>query len=100
MIMIGAAKPQAKTKAEATVGTWGKSLAVRIPLDVVRSAGLSDGEKVEIEVRNGDIVIHRADVRAEARARALAAFDEIIADSEGRTLGGISIRELIDEGRG
>jgi|EndMetStandDraft_4_1072995.scaffolds.fasta_scaffold2361069_1 antitoxin component of MazEF toxin-antitoxin module len=99
MIMIGAAKPRAKIKAEATVGTWGKSLAVRIPLDVVRSAGLSEGEKVEIEVRNGDIVIHRADARAEARVRALAAFEEIIADSKGRTLGGVPIRELIDEGR-
>jgi antitoxin component of MazEF toxin-antitoxin module len=99
MIMISAAKPGAKAKIEATVGTWGKSLAVRIPLDVVRSAGLSDGEKVEIEVKNGDIVIHRADARAETRARALAAFDEIIADSKGRTLGGVSIRELIDEGR-
>lgn len=99
MIMTGAAKPRAKTKAEATVGTWGKSLAVRIPLDVVRSAGLSEGEKVEIEVRNGDIVIHRADARAKARARALAAFEEILVDSKGRSLGGASIRELIDEGR-
>src|SRR3954468_11071431 len=97
--MTSAVKPRAKAQIEATVGTWGKSLAVRIPLDIVRSAGLSDGEKVEIEVKNGDIVIHRADARAEARARARAAFDEIIADSKGRTLGGISIRELIDEGR-
>jgi antitoxin component of MazEF toxin-antitoxin module len=88
-----------RAKTEATIGTWGKSLAVRMPLDVVRSAGLLDGEKVEIEVRDGDIIIRRSDARAEARARALAALNEITADSKGRTLGGISIRELIDEGR-
>ena len=88
-----------KAKAEVTVGTWGKSLALRMPLDVVRSVGLLDGEKVEIEVRDGDIIIRRADARVEARARARKALEEIIADSKGRTLGGVSIRELIDEGR-
>jgi antitoxin component of MazEF toxin-antitoxin module len=97
MMMTAINKLQSRT--EATVGTWGKSLAVRMPLDIVRSTGLLDGEKVEIEVRDGDIVIHRADARAEARERALKALEGIIADRKGRTLGGISIRDLIDEGR-
>ncbi len=82
-----------------TVGRWGKSLALRMPLDVVQASGLADGEQVEIELRDGEIVIRRPEARAEARARARAALEGIIADSKGRTLGGISIRELIDEGR-
>ena len=88
-----------RTKTEATVGTWGRSLALRMPLDVVRSSGLLEGERVEIEVRGGDIIIRRADARLEAKARARRALEEIIADSKGRTLGGASIRALIDEGR-
>jgi antitoxin MazE len=82
-----------------TVGTWGKSLAVRVPQDMARMAGLVEGEQVEIEVKDGDILIRRADAKAEARADALAALEEIIADRKGRSLAGVSIRELIDEGR-
>jgi len=82
-----------------TVGTWGKSLALRVPREIAQTAGLSDGEQVEIEVRDGDIVIRRTDARARARADALAALDEMIAESKGRSLAGLSIRELIDEGR-
>ncbi|HWU12497.1 MAG TPA: AbrB/MazE/SpoVT family DNA-binding domain-containing protein [Caulobacter sp.] len=82
-----------------TVGRWGKSLALRMPLDVVQASGLADGEQVEVELKDGDIVIRRSDAWAEARTRALAALEEIRADSKGRTLGGVSIRELIDEGR-
>jgi antitoxin MazE len=44
----------------ATVGKWGKNLAVRLPGEVVRSAGLKGGERVLIESRNGEIVIRRA----------------------------------------
>lgn len=82
-----------------TVGTWGKSLAVRVPQDMARQAGLVDGELVEIEVKDGDILIRRSDARAEARADALAALEEIIANRKGRSLAGLSIRDLIDEGR-
>jgi antitoxin MazE len=82
-----------------TVGRWGKSLALRVPLDVVQASGLADGEQVEIELKGGDIIVRRSEARAEVRARALAALKEIAADSKGRTLGGISIRDLIDEGR-
>ncbi len=44
---------------QSTVGKWGKNLAVRFPGEIVRSTGLSDGERVEIEAQNGDIVIRR-----------------------------------------
>jgi antitoxin component of MazEF toxin-antitoxin module len=81
------------------VGRWGKNLAIRVPAEVVESTGLSDGEKVEIEVRDGDILVRRQSARALARKQAEEAAAEIIAESKNYSLGGISIRELIDEGR-
>jgi antitoxin MazE len=42
-----------------TVGKWGKNLAVRLPGEIVHKAGLREGEKVDIETRDGDIVIRR-----------------------------------------
>jgi antitoxin component of MazEF toxin-antitoxin module len=82
-----------------TVGTWGKSLAVRVPLEVARAAGLISGEQVEVETKDGDIVIRRSHAQARARANALAALDRIIENSKGVALGDVTIRELIDEGR-
>jgi antitoxin component of MazEF toxin-antitoxin module len=81
------------------VGKWGKNLAVRVPGDVVRASGLSDGEQVEIEAQNGDIVIRRRAARARAQNDAEAAAAEIIRDSKSHSLGGVSIRELLEEGR-
>lgn len=82
-----------------TVGIWGKSLAVRVPQDMARLAGLIDGEQVEIEVKDGDILIRRSDARAHARAESLAAMARIVERSKGATLGDVTLRELIDEGR-
>jgi antitoxin MazE len=84
---------------QAIVGKWGKNLAVRVPSDVAEKSGLSEGERVEIETRDGDIVIRRSKVSDEARQQAMRAVEDIIARRKGVTLGGISIRELIDEGR-
>jgi antitoxin MazE len=84
---------------EVIVGKWGKSLAVRVPLDVARTLGLADGERVEVEARDGDIMVRRSRAKALARADAHAAIEEIIAESRGRTLGDVTIRELLDEGR-
>jgi len=42
---------------QATVGKWGKSLAIRLPAEIATAAGISNGERVEIEARDGDIVI-------------------------------------------
>ena len=80
-----------------TVGKWGKNLAIRFPFNIAKAAGLSDGERVEIETRDRDIVIRRPDTGAAADA--LAAAEEIIEESGSHSLGGVTIRELLDEGR-
>ena len=81
------------------VGKWGKSLAVRVPIDVATAAGLTDGEAVDIEAVDGTIVIRRDAAKAEARRKAEAAMAEILKLAKEMSLGGPSIRELIDEGR-
>ena len=42
-----------------TIGRWGKNLAVRFPGDIARAAGLTEGERVEIEARGSEIVLRR-----------------------------------------
>ncbi len=44
---------------QAIVGKWGKNLAVRLPRQIAKAAGLTNGEQVEIQARGGDIVIRR-----------------------------------------
>lgn len=80
-----------------TVGKWGKNLAVRVPHEVAKATQLSDGEQVEIEMRDGDIVIRRP--AAHARADAQLAADEILNERNRHSLGKLSIRALIEEGR-
>ncbi|HUY37626.1 MAG TPA: AbrB/MazE/SpoVT family DNA-binding domain-containing protein [Candidatus Binataceae bacterium] len=46
--------------AEVIVGKWGKNLAIRVPRRIAKAARLSDGERVEIDALDGDIVIRRA----------------------------------------
>ncbi|GAC1336052.1 MAG: hypothetical protein NVSMB26_21940 [Beijerinckiaceae bacterium] len=81
------------------VGRWGKNLAIRVPLDVAQTTGLSDGEKVELEVQDGDILIRRLSARAQARKVAEEAAAEILSERKNYSLGGLTIRELIEEGR-
>jgi antitoxin MazE len=45
--------------AQAIVGKWGKNLAVRFPGEIVKASGLHDGERVEIEIQEGTIIIRR-----------------------------------------
>jgi len=70
-----------------------------VPMDIARAAGLTDGERVEIETQDGDIIVHRDAARARARKDADIAAEEIIAESRNYTLGDVSIRELLDDGR-
>jgi antitoxin MazE len=42
------------------VGKWGRNLAIRLPGEIAEAAGLSSGERVEIETHDRDIVIRRA----------------------------------------
>jgi antitoxin component of MazEF toxin-antitoxin module len=79
------------------VGKWGKNLAVRIPLEIAKATQLSDGKQVEIETRDGDIVIRRPVDRA--RADAQLAAEEILSERKRHSLGKISIRALVEEGR-
>nr|WP_295107380.1 AbrB/MazE/SpoVT family DNA-binding domain-containing protein [uncultured Caulobacter sp.] len=82
-----------------TVGTWGKSLAVRVPQEIANATGLVEGEQVEMEIQDGNIVLVRSEAKAEARKRAMAAAERILELRKGVKLGDVSIRELIDEGR-
>lgn len=77
------------------VGKWGKNLAIRVPTKVARAAGLTDGEKVEVEAQGGDIIVRRR----EARVRSGQDAEEIIAESRRHSLGNVSIRELLEDGR-
>jgi antitoxin MazE len=45
---------------QVTVGKWGKSLAIRLPGEIVKAAGLSNGERLDIQTHDGEIVIRRA----------------------------------------
>jgi antitoxin MazE len=81
------------------VGKWGKNLAIRVPFEIARAAGLSDGENVEIEALDGDLLIRRSAARVRSLEASEAAAAEILADSKGRSLGDVSIRDLRDEGR-
>jgi len=83
--------------AQVTVGKWGKNLAIRLPGEIARTAGVVNGESVDISTRNGDIVIRRT--TADAHAAAQSAADEIMAEGARHSLGAISISELINEGR-
>jgi antitoxin MazE len=42
------------------VGRWGKNLAVRFPGEIASAAGIREGERVEIDTRDGAIVIRRS----------------------------------------
>ncbi|MGH7104230.1 MAG: AbrB/MazE/SpoVT family DNA-binding domain-containing protein [Acetobacteraceae bacterium] len=81
------------------VGKWGKNLAIRVPMEVARAAGLTDGENVEVETQDGDIVVRRREAHVRSRQAAEAAAEEIIAESRRHSLGGVSIRELLEDGR-
>jgi antitoxin MazE len=45
---------------QATIGKWGRSLAVRLPPEVAQAAGIRDGGRVDIEAQDGAIVIRAA----------------------------------------
>lgn len=82
-----------------TGGVWGESMALGVLQDAGRAAGLIDGERVEIEAKDGDILIRRVRIPLKGSPEALAAAERLIKNSRGVTLGDVTIRELIEEGR-
>ncbi len=44
----------------ATIGRWGRSLAVRLPAELAASLNLREGERIEIDSGTDQIVIRRA----------------------------------------
>jgi antitoxin component of MazEF toxin-antitoxin module len=88
---------QETSMAQVTVGKWGKNLAVRLPAQLAKAAGLSEGERVDVEERNGDIVIRRA--AAFARADAEAAAEEILREGSRYSLSDDEISQMVNEGR-
>lgn len=80
-----------------TIGKWGKSAALRLPSDVLRAADLKVGDQVEVETRDRKIVVGIPNEHLRKKAAVAAA--RIIKRSKGQSLGGLSIRDLINEGR-
>jgi antitoxin MazE len=48
---------------QAVVGKWGKSLAIRIPGEIANAVGVHGGDRVEVTIEEGDIVIRRTEPR-------------------------------------
>ena len=46
--------------AQAVIGRWGRSLAIRLPAEVVKTAGLGEGERVEIVSSGDEVVVRQA----------------------------------------
>lgn len=40
-----------------SVGKWGNSNAIRIPLDLLKAIGAKQGDKLNVEVENGKLVL-------------------------------------------
>lgn len=80
-----------------TVGNSGQGLI--IPDEIVQAMGLVEGEEVEVEIQGGELLLRRPAVETGKREQARAAVEAIKEMRKGMTLGGVSIRELIDEGR-
>jgi antitoxin MazE len=83
--------------AKVTIGKWGKNAALRMPVEIMKATGLKIGEEVEVNAQGRQIVVTRRS--PEAQAEIDAAVKRIIARRRGHSLGGITIRELIDAGR-
>jgi antitoxin MazE len=48
---------------EAVIKKWGNSLGIRIPKFIVKELSLKDGSSVEIEDKEGQIIIHPKNVK-------------------------------------
>jgi antitoxin MazE len=44
---------------QVTIGKWGRTLAIRLPRDIVKDARLTSGERLNIETHSGGEIILR-----------------------------------------
>jgi antitoxin MazE len=54
--------------AEAVIGRWGKNLAIRLPAEVARTAGLGEGERVEIVSSGEEVIVRKLPVELAAES--------------------------------
>jgi antitoxin component of MazEF toxin-antitoxin module len=70
---------------QAVVGRWGKNLAIRFPADVAKSAGLDEGQRVEIVSHDDQVVIRKLPpefaVEEMFRGKSPQAWRELYADA-------------------
>lgn len=78
----------------ATVQKWGNSLAVRIPVDLARSAKLAVGQPVELSAQDGGLLMVPVGEPDLSLTQMLAAFDPEIHGGELMTAKPIG-REII-----
>ena len=52
-------------KVATKIAKWGSSSAVRLPAEVLKQAGLSNGDEVNVEVTDGAVVLRRVRGREE-----------------------------------
>lgn len=82
------------------ISRWGNSLGIRIPKEVANRVGLSDGTQVEIEARQGEVVISPLKPRLRYTLEELVAGvtpDEAHASSAEIDWGPDVGREIIEE---
>lgn len=53
---------------QVTVGKWGNNLAVRLPGEIVQAVSLHDGERVDVSVVDGQVLIRRVEPRVTLQA--------------------------------
>jgi antitoxin MazE len=71
--------------ARATLGVWGKTLAVRIPAEIAETSGFGPGQKIEMVGKRGEIVIRPARPSAIERmfaGKTAEAWRELYADAD------------------
>jgi len=58
------------------VETWGDSLAIRLPADIVEAVGLKDGDELELRIAGARAVAIVRSITPEQREAALARIKE------------------------
>jgi antitoxin component of MazEF toxin-antitoxin module len=53
-------QPKGSAMTHILVGRWGKNLAVRFPAEIASAVGIREGERVEMDIEGGVIVIRRS----------------------------------------